>query len=285
MSIDPKTNDYVPGGKWLAAPGSARESGLYALAMAMASNATDVRPLRWSPGVSPLRWSSDALEKRYYDALKAIQEQYTNYSNENEDEALLDHDLQVIIDSWHRRYRDMYRLYVDDNDHIYPVDPLRTVGKIILLRRAEDRWEACCHFETQATGFTICGFQTCSSEPRLQLEYPSNNALGQAENHTMHKTAETLDGTVHKSTTSIPDHSANDALVNTLEALSSGIKELTLAIEQRLESEKNLCTAMDKLITSLDKTIQAQTHTSFDDVTNDGTYKTGSESSSTPSTP
>jgi hypothetical protein len=22
MSIDPKTNDYVPGGKWLAAPGS-----------------------------------------------------------------------------------------------------------------------------------------------------------------------------------------------------------------------------------------------------------------------
>ncbi|KAG9750094.1 hypothetical protein KCU73_g6666, partial [Aureobasidium melanogenum] len=267
---------HVPGGKWLAAPGSARESGLYALAMAMASNASDVRPLRWS---------SDALEKRYYDALKAIQAQHTNYSKRNEDEALLDSDLQAIIDSWYRRYRDMYRLYVDDNDNIYAANYMQKSGKIILLRRVEDRWEACCHFETQATGFTICDFQTCSSEPRLQLEYPINNTLGQAENRNMHTTAETLDGTVHKSTTSIPDHSANDALVNTLEALSSGIKGLTLAIEQRLEFEKNLCTAMDKLITSLEKVIQAQTHTSFDDVTNDGTYKTASESSSTPSTP
>ncbi|KAG9666705.1 hypothetical protein KCU99_g9628, partial [Aureobasidium melanogenum] len=244
----------------------------------MATSATDTRPLCWS---------SDALENRYYDALKVIQAQHTNYSNGNEDEALFDYDLQVIIDSWHRRYRDKYRLYVDDNDNIYvyATNSLRIVGKNILLRRVEDRWEACCHFETQATGFTIGDFQTCSSESRLQLEYPINDTLGQAENRNMHTTAETLDGTVHKSTTSIPDHSANDALVNTLEALSSGIKGLTLAIEQRLEFEKNLCTAMDKLITSLDKVIQVQTHTSFDDVTNDGTYKTASESSSTPSTP
>ncbi|KAH0033952.1 hypothetical protein KCU78_g2360, partial [Aureobasidium melanogenum] len=237
MSIDPKTNDYVPGGRWLAAPGSARESGLYALAMAMATNATDIRP--------PC-WSSDALEKRYYDALEAVQVQHTKTSNGNEDEALSHYDLEKIINPWHRRYRDMYRLYIDSNDNIYA---------------------------------------TCSSEPRLQLEYPINNTLSQAENHTMHTTAETLDGTVHKPITSIPDHSANDALIKTLGALSSGIKELTLAIEQRLESEKNLCTAMDKLITSLDKAIQAQTHTSFDDVINDGTYKTDSESSSTPSTP
>lgn len=102
----------------------------------------------------------------------------------------------------------------------------------------------------------------------------------------MDTNVETLDKFVHKSTTgSISIDTTNDALVKPLETLASGIKELTLATEKRLGSERVLSTAVYKLTASLDMAIQAQAHTSFNDVMNDCTYMTNFEDGSTPSTP
>lgn len=101
----------------------------------------------------------------------------------------------------------------------------------------------------------------------------------------MHTAAETFDETIHTPATSTPINSLKDTLGNTFETLSSGIKDLTLAIEKRLESEKSLCIARDKLAASLERATQTRAHTSFENVINDRTFMTDSEDTPTASTP
>ncbi|KAH0360222.1 hypothetical protein KCU65_g9529, partial [Aureobasidium melanogenum] len=275
MSINPKTNDYVPGGKWLAAPGSARESGFYALAMSMATNANEARLLDWS---------SDTPEKRYYNSLKeSSSRHWINYSDWNENEALSDTYLADIINLRPAACSDQYKLYISVNDCAILANSVSKTAKNISLRCVNGCWEACCHFKA-ATNSTVSPFQTLSSERSLKL-----NSLISKENSTSQIAARIFDRTVNKSITPVPVDSTKNTLVGALETLSSGIKELVVAIEKRSEFETSLCTAMDKLTASLEKVtqvqVQAKGHTSFERAIHNRTPSTSSEDSSVTSSP
>jgi hypothetical protein len=120
-------------------PVAALECGLYALAMAMATEPEVIRPLDRSSGT---------LEKRYCNALQEIHSQYLGFDDKNY--VLGQGDLCDIIDSWERRYKDTYGLYIDDMDDIRLEDAGHESTedtKVILLRCLKGRWQACCYFE------------------------------------------------------------------------------------------------------------------------------------------
>ncbi|KAG9662803.1 hypothetical protein KCU64_g1717, partial [Aureobasidium melanogenum] len=271
MSIDPKTNDRVPGGRWLAAP--ARESGIYALAMSMATNANGVRLRDWSPGTP---------ESCYYNALKALIAHHSlKCSNGPEDKALSNIDITSIVHIWRAAYGGKHPPYINDNDYMILANAVNKTVKELMIRRVNNLWEACCHFKA-ATSSTTSPFQTLSPEPRLKLDFLTSKVLDQTENATRTATT-TGDSTIGRSGTFTPVDSTRNTLNSTLETLSSGIKELTLAIQKRSESEKSLCTAMDKLTAFLEKATQA--HTSFDSVMHNRTPETSSEDGSVTSSP
>ncbi|KAH0357941.1 hypothetical protein KCU83_g510, partial [Aureobasidium melanogenum] len=225
-----------------------RQSGLYALAMAMVTNIVEARPLDWS---------SSAREKRYYNSLRTLfSHHWLKYNNGNEGKALSIVDLVSLIVLRRAAYGgDKYQLYIDDHGYISPANVADKTAKNVLLRRDNSRWEACCYFKV-ATDFTISPFQTLPFEPSLELSSPISKALDQDEDYITQTAAQTLDSTISKPATSTPVDSAKNTLVNALGILSSDIKELTLAIEKRSESEKSLCTAVEKLTASLKKVTQ-----------------------------
>jgi len=110
----------------------ALDSGIYALAMAMATEPEVTGPPDWSAGT---------LEKRYFDALHDIQSQYLGFDDENY--VLNDGDLADIIVRWGRRYKDTYDLYIDNEDDIKPAQlsgDSTQDAKVILLRCHKGRW-------------------------------------------------------------------------------------------------------------------------------------------------
>lgn len=299
MPIEPRTDDYVPGGTWLDAPGSgmllyamkvscqltsvaALECGLYALAMAMATEPDFIRPLDWSSG---------SLEKRYYNALQEIQTQYLGFDDENY--LLGEGDLCDIIARWGLRYKDTYGLYIDVMDNIQ----LEETGqestedtKVILLRCLKNRWQACCYFE-EGIGSVNTSTVDLSSDQSSAPQSSDNSMHNQLSDSTTAKASEKYDNAineVNKIFTS-PEFT-NERLANTLERLATGVENVALAIEAREKSEERLYVAIDKLTASLDKATQAaqaQPQRSFDVAINNYGTRTSTENDpgfNTPST-
>ncbi|KAH0290038.1 hypothetical protein M436DRAFT_61685 [Aureobasidium namibiae CBS 147.97] len=269
MPIEPRTNDYVDGGKWLDAPGSALESGIYALAMAMATE----------PHVTgPPDWSTGTLEKRYLDALHDIQSQYLGFDDENY--LLNDSDLTDIIVRWERRYKDTYDLYIDNEDDIKPAQvsgDSALDAKVILLRCHNRRWQACCYFGKNGSSVsappegsspnqrsapqssaTSMGDQTSSGEAATTPEKHDNST------NDVNGTSSTIELTIGK-------------LTNTLEGLVTAVEKIALAVDARQKSEGSLRTAIESLMLPLDKVAQKQARRSPHETTDKHDSKTSTE--------
>lgn len=205
-----------------------------------------------------LDWSAGTREKCYFDALKDLFSQYIGC--DDEDDVLSEDDHRDIMARWRKRYKDTYDLFIDNDDDIQPLfvnyDTTQD-AKVILLRCMNDRWEAYCHFE---------GAKNSAHNPLPPILNVAMISLCDRIDRTRVATPLKVSGRVNNgedatTDTSGHDDSLNEKLVETLERLISSVEDLAAAVKTRSISETNLCTAMDKLSASLNKTTQAQTQT------------------------
>lgn len=253
-----------------------RECGTYALAMTMATHKENTGSPDWSPGT---------LERRYYDALEALQAQYIGY--EGDSYLLSDGDLVDIIRCWSKRYRDKYQLYIDDYDDIDTCDELDPSAKVILVRCINGRWEACCYFEDTGsnTGGSAGDHFTAN---RIHIHSPADTKQAQAQEDTAHLDFKTLDdnadshsevaniilSTISKFDTAIKELSA------AMKSLAVVLKQRPLAALEQTRAMKDLSAAREKMIASMAELIQDPST----NVANDSAFVTLSEDDLTPST-
>ncbi|KAG9663564.1 hypothetical protein KCU64_g1233, partial [Aureobasidium melanogenum] len=263
MSIDPNTNDYVPGGTYVCAPGNTRESGTYALAMAMATHKENTGPPDWSPGT---------LERRYYDALEALQAQYIGYEDKNY--LLTEGDLVDIIRSWGKRYRDKYQLYIDDYDDIYTADEFDPSAKIVLVRCINNRWEACCYFDGagKAPGnslvdqiTTMCLASKSSAGDKKQAQ-TQHNAAHRDSNGNANGMSETV-----------------NAILSRTEERCASMETHLSTLEKHINTLEGLCVTLHKHIDLLEEAGQTLKR-SINNVESDSGSVNESENALTPST-
>lgn len=299
MPIEPRTNDYVDGGRWLDAPGSgmllcatvarfqltsciALESGAYALAMAMATE----------PGITGvLDWSAGTLEKRYYDAVQDIQSQYLGFDDANH--VLSDGDLADIMLRWERRYKDTYDLYIDNEDDIKPAQlssDSTQDAKVVLLRSHKGRWQACCYFGEEG-GSAGTPHDDSSTDQHSSSQSSTNSMRDRTSGHAGSRALQEQGNCINGvNNTSAPVELTSERLLNNLERLVSSVETLALAVETRKASEEKLYVAIDNLTATLDKTnqyAQASTQNSLGttaknhDSTTSTEYGTGLDTPST----
>jgi hypothetical protein len=282
MPIEPKTNDFVQGGEWRTTPGggrlmsklvvshqltsqTARNSGLYALAMAMATEPDITRPTDWAAGT---------LESRYFETLMDLYIQYIDY---NDGDYVLSKDgLSDIIGRWNRRYKDTYTLYIDNEDDIQlsriKHNSARN-SKTILVRCYKGRWQACCHFGEGKSVMEVL-FERFSevhnpaTPSSVNIMHDQTSDCGPSVASGEHNMA--LNGV---NNISVPVRSAMDRLVNTLERLVSGV-------EDRRAPDQNLIAVVDEATASIDKvawTTPTEAGSAHDDVINDYDFEAGTE--------
>ncbi|KAG9856043.1 hypothetical protein KCU98_g1242, partial [Aureobasidium melanogenum] len=262
MSIDPNTNDYVPGGTYVCAPGNTRESGTYALAMAMATHKENTGPPDWSP---------DTLERRYYDALEALQAQYIGYEDKNY--LLTEGDLVDIIRSWSKRYRDKYQLYIDDYADIYTADEFDPSAKIVLVRCINNRWEACCYFDGAGKTTGI------SPVDQVAARYmPSKSSADKNQ-------AQTQENAAHKDTTNNVNgmSEAVNAILSRMEERCASMETHLDTFEKHINTLEGLCVALHKHINLLEEAGQTLKR-SINNVESDSGSVNESENVLTPNT-
>jgi hypothetical protein len=225
----------------------ALECGLYALAMAMATESEVTRPLDWSAGT---------LETRYFDALMEL---YTQYINCNDEGYILGGgDLADLIDRWNRRYKDTYNLYIDIEDDIQISSIRQSIRqkfvrdtKTILVRYYNNHWQACCHFGKEKD---IARALWERSEAARHSATPSSVDIihYQRPSYENSSASNTYDSATNAhSNISTPVDLAIDRLVNTLKRLVSGAEDPTLANGGRRVSDQSLCATIDMLPASL----------------------------------
>lgn len=245
---------------------AALECGIYALAMAMATEPEVTRHLDWSSGT---------LEKRYYDALQDLHSQYLGF--DNEDYVLGNGDLFDIIECWGRRYKDTYGLYIDDRDNIR----LENTGtKVILLRCFKDRWQACCYFEEENGSVNTSPVDLSADQPPApQSSVDSIN--NQLRDSTAPKTWKNLDDTANEINNTAAVDSTTAKLVSTLQKLVTGVERLTLVVETRnAYDKKNLRAVVNGLKVLLDRaplTAHAKVECDLNKATNESASEADTE--------
>lgn len=212
------------------------ESGLRALAMAMATEPEINRPVDWSAGT---------LEERYYDALQNLYIQYLGYEEANY--SLTDNDLSDIIFRWGRRYKDTYNLYIDNEDDIQLASSLSKSihdSKTILVRRSTNGWQACCHFE--AAGSSVSTLLVDSSPNQHLKPQPLVNAVRDELSSCATETApeEQVTSAHEVNNNSTAGSPTAEDFLTALKRLVSSVQVLTLAIETHYPSADELHTAI-----------------------------------------
>jgi hypothetical protein len=298
MSMIPKTNSYVEDGKWLTAPGKgvflcvnvasswlttlpALESGIYALAMAMATEPHITRPLDWSTGT---------LEKRYYNALQDIFCKYFAFADENC--CLNDDNLCDILKRWDKRYQDTYHLFVDYDDNIQSARGFYSSAsnaKVIILRENRDRWQACCHFEGEQSSNNTPPVDRltdqCSASPPFVGSV--HNQRSDSTNPKVSEKRNDADSEINNTFTAL--NSTHDKLVDTLEKLVTAVEGLVIAVQTRnVCDKKELCAAICNLTVPVDRAPGAglaEPENNVNEFINHYASETSTEHDLTPNTP
>jgi hypothetical protein len=256
---------------------TAHECGIYALAMAMATEPEVTRPLDWSAGT---------LEKRYYDALRDLR---YDYSGPESDRVLIDSDLSDIIYHWGRRYKDTYALYIDIGDHIQLLDTdnlddpncnATKDSKVILVRRGEDVWQACCHFEKEKSSVNT-PLASSSTDQHSTSQSSVDSIYDQkGDCNTSVISGKHNNSAGEASDVSTPVDLGSEKLVNTLERLISGVENLSYDLKEHTASNKSLQNAVTELIAQSARpagTTEAEAGSDLDGVTNHPGSRTSTE--------
>lgn len=230
--------------------------------MAMATHKENTGPPDWSPGT---------LERRYYDALEALQAQYIGYEDKNY--LLTEGDLVDIIRSWGKRYRDKYQLYIDDYDDIYTADEFDPSAKIVLVRCINNRWEACCYFNGAGK---ITGISPVDQTAARYM--PSNSSADKNQ-------AQTQGNAAHKDSTNNASgiSEAVNAILSRMEERCASMETHLDTLEKHINTLEGLCVALHKHIDLLEEAGQTLKR-SINNVESDSGSVNESENVLTPNT-
>ncbi|THX44124.1 hypothetical protein D6D08_10522 [Aureobasidium pullulans] len=251
--IDPISNDYVPGGRYVDVTGSNLETCLWALAMGMAN---DMKHYQRHTS------SSEELIGRYYSALGAIfDDRFGDIRHRVEDSPLIPYEVAQLITLWNSRFRDKYRLFIDTKGKITPwTAELSPKPQTVLIRLKNKRWQPCGYFReletiTAPPARIVVATRHIEATPtllkpqpvpQLHVQAPATSD-GQKDVDSSEKTA----NDILKTAASI--ESTATKLHTTSAKLVPAIEKLTEALEKHRKREEDLQTAIEKLTAAVER--------------------------------